>query len=118
MKLDFIKRQYFDSRLGMIVLSPVMVITNTVLLVYNFTALQNIMPLRYFAPLFIIGFVIAVVLIGRIFRKHQQSTDNALAFDQDKKRRWVELVTLKALHDIKPNDEVLGCIRELERIVK
>ena len=102
----------------MIVLSPVMVITNTVLLVYNFTALQNIMPLRYFAPLFIIMFVVSVILIGRIFRKHQQSTDNALAFDQDKKRRWVELVTLKALYDIKKNDEVLGCIRELERIVK
>ena len=118
MNPDFIKRQYFDSRLGMIVLGPVMTITNTLLLVYNFTALQNIIPLRYFAPIFIILFIVAIVLIGRIFRKHQQSTDNALAFDQDKKRRWVELVTLKALYDIKQNDEVLGCIRELERIVK
>ena len=116
--LTFIKRQYFDSRLGMAVIGPIMAITNTILLVYNFTALQNILPLRYFAPIFFVFFIISVVIIGRIFRLHQQHIDTAQIFDQDKKTRAIELVILKTLYEMKPSVELKFWIKELERIVK
>lgn len=118
-KTNFLKRQYFDSRLGMTVIGPLLAISNFVLLAYNFTVLNEVLPFRIFAPLFIIVFIIGVVIIGKIFRNHQQATDYSLVFEQDVENRKTDLLILEAFaHMYMDKDLKPRLIERLEYIKK
>lgn len=77
------------------------------------------MPLRYFAPVFVIGFVISVILVGKMFRKHQLSTDSALAYEQNKEDVKTNLLILECLavmhqNDLKPRlDERIKYLKKI-----
>ena len=102
--MNFFKTQYFDSRFGMAVLGPLLTVSNFVLLSYNFTGLNDILPLRYFAPVFVIVFVVSVIVVGKMFRKHQLSTDSSLAFEQNKEDAKNNLLILECLAVMHQND--------------
>ena len=122
MKQSFFKTQYFDSRFGMVVLAPLLSISNFVLLSYNFTKISDILPLRYFAPAFIAIFIVSVILVGKTFRKHQLSTDSALAYEQNKEDLKTNLLILECLavmhhNDLRPRlDERISYLKGILKI--
>lgn len=97
--MNFVKTQYTDSRLGMAVLSPVLSISNFILIAYNFTIFK-IISFEIFIPFFAVFLILLTVIIGKIFRKHQQATDNALGYEQNKEMVKTHLLVIEALENL------------------
>ncbi len=82
MNYSYLKRRYSDMKYAIGVIAPIIAYSNFILIAYNFTDLKNIIPFYIFAPLFSIGLVIMLTLIGKVFRKKQLATDITLIYEQ------------------------------------
>jgi len=82
MNITFIKRRYYDMRLGGTQVSPIIQMANFTMI--SFMWINHIIPIEIFAPIFIgLGFV-TLSYIGVRFRKHQASTDYDMLFEKQK----------------------------------
>jgi len=91
-----VKRNYSDFRIGLPIIAPLLAISNFVLLAYNFTDLKDMMPIEIFGIIFATGFVSLMVLMGKVFRKKQQSTDFDLQFERARKHAMIYRIILEA----------------------
>jgi hypothetical protein len=116
----FVKRQYFDSRIGMVVIAPILSVSNFILLFYNFTEFKDKIPIEYFTIIFIIIIVFVIVSIGKIFRKVQLSTDAALHYENNIQQAKTDLIILKMLgmmHRNQLTPEIDERIKYLTKII-
>lgn len=82
MNNTFIKRRYYDMRLGGTQISPVIQMANFVMI--SFLWINHLIPIEVFAPLMMIGGFIALSYVGVRFRKHQASTDYDMLFEKQR----------------------------------
>lgn len=82
MNLTFIKRRYYDMRLGGTQVSPLIQMANFTMI--SFLWINHLIPIELFAPLFIGFGFIALSYIGVRFRKHQASTDYDMLFEKQR----------------------------------
>ena len=120
MKVSRIKRHYFDMRTGMITVSPALQLSNFLMLSY--LTISEVIPIYIFAPLFIVGILIAFTTIGNKFRKHQTPTDINLQYEKGTQaaKTVVEMMRpldkiMKAL-DIPEDEELKKRIKYMQDI--
>lgn len=82
LNVTFLKRRYYDMRLGGTQVSPLIQMANFTMI--SFLWINHLIPIEIFAPLFIIGGFITLSYIGVRFRKHQASTDYDMLFEKQR----------------------------------
>ena len=80
MDRTFIKRRYYDMRLGGTQVSPIIQLANFVMI--TFMWINHIIPVEIFAPLMMVGGFIMLSYVGVRFRKHQATTDHTMIFEK------------------------------------
>lgn len=94
---SIIKRKYFDARIGMTVIAPLLAISNFVFLAYNFTELKNYLSLESFSIIFVVSFLGIITLVGSVFRKVQTPTDIKLHYEKNVEQARTMVVLLNAV---------------------
>ena len=101
MDRTFVKRRYYDMRLGGTQVSPIIQMANFVAI--TFLYIRHLIPIEIFAPIFIgLGFI-ALSYIGVRFRKHQASTDYDMLFEKQTQQAKILYQIMKKLNN-DPND--------------
>lgn len=80
MNISFIKRRYYDMRLGGAQVSPLIQMANFTLI--SFLWINHLIPIEVFAPIFIVIGFVTLSYIGVRFRAHQASTDYNMFFER------------------------------------
>ncbi len=97
MDRTFLKRRYYDMRLGGTQVSPIIQMANFVAI--TFLYIRHLIPIEIFAPIFIgLGFI-ALSYIGVRFRKHQASTDYDMLFEKQTQQAKILYQIMKKLDD-------------------
>ena len=107
-----IQRRYHDVRVGMTTVSPIVAISNFLLLAYNFSIMNEILPFEIFTVLFIIGSIAVFMVIGSIFRKKQYKVDNTIQYENNPMLMKSIYLILKSLPK---NDETEKLIKYHEK---
>ena len=94
----FIKRRYNEMRIGNVTISPILQLTNFLMLSY--LTINEIIPIWLFAPFFIIGIVTAFTLVGNKFRKVQTSTDINMTYEKSTEAVKSQAILYKRVDDI------------------
>lgn len=95
MKPIFIKRRYFDLRLGSLTINPIIQGVNFVMLAY--LSFNDILPFWIFAPLLFVSLAGLFVLVGNRFRNMQYSTDADMLYEKSIEQAKTNLILLKAI---------------------
>ena len=103
MDSTFLKRRYYDMRLGGTQVSPIIQMANFVAI--SFLYIRHIISIEVFAPVFLISGFIALSYIGVRFRKHQASTDYDMLFEKQTQQAKILYQIMKALGDDKERSE-------------
>lgn len=112
-----IKRKYFDARIGMMVIAPLLAISNFVFLAYNFTELKNYMSLESFSIIFVVSFLAIIIIIGSMFRKVQTPTDIKLHYEKNIEQARTMVVLLNAIKSISDEKNIDDRIQYLQSII-
>ena len=81
-KIHNLKRRYSDLRWGYSQVGFLIGMVNFLILFYNFTGIKTMLNFWVFAVLSFGLFLIAFMLVGKVFRQKQMSTDANLSFEQ------------------------------------
>lgn len=100
MGLRFIKRRYFDGRIGYTLIAPLFAVNNFVLIAYNFTDLKNIIPFDFFVLFFILSSVVVLVFLGNTFRNKQLSIDVDLSYEKSPQQATTNRIILEQIQKI------------------
>jgi len=100
-KINYLKRKYTDMRFGMSQFAVVIGITNFLLISYNLTVIKDYIEFHWYALISANFFIISLIVIGKLFRVKQMSTDNTLAFAQQPIDRHRDRIILENLLEIK-----------------
>jgi hypothetical protein len=76
------KKRYQELRFGHQTVGPVIQLVNFLMIAY--LAINELIPIYIFAPMFIVAIAGVYVVIGNKFRKIQQSTDLDLSYEKSK----------------------------------
>ncbi len=113
MDKTFLKRRYYDMRMGGVTFAPAIQLANFSMILFLYA--KEYIPFEIFAPLFGIGGMILLVYLGSKFRKIQQSTDLDMGFERAKSQGETLYQIMKALNDISPQDETFKTTMEYMR---
>ena len=102
-KSTFIKRRYFDLRMGNTTIAPILQLSNFLMLSY--LTISNVIPFYVFVPLFIIGVLASMTIVGSKFRSHQMPTDINMSYEKATEAGKTMYLLMKAIDDIKKQDE-------------
>ena len=103
MDRTFVKRRYYDMRLGGTQVSPIIQMANFVAI--TFLYIRHLIPIEIFAPIFIgLGFI-ALSYIGVRFRKHQASTDYDMLFEKQTQQARILYQIMKKLSNDEDDEE-------------
>ena len=103
MDRTFLKRRYYDMRLGGTQVSPIIQMANFVAI--TFLYIRHLIPIEIFAPIFIgLGFI-ALSYIGVRFRKHQASTDYDMLFEKQTQQARILYQIMKKLSNDGDDEE-------------
>lgn len=105
-RLTLVKRRFFDFRYGFPFLSPLIGVSNFVLIAYNFTMLQ-VIPFEVFVILFCLVFGSGVVFIGAMMRKKQLPTDYKMQYEQSIEFITSIRMTMEGVLNVVPKDSPL-----------
>ncbi|MFB5617936.1 MAG: hypothetical protein ACE5Q4_04680 [Nitrosopumilus sp.] len=75
-----IKKRYQELRFGHQTIGPIIQLAN--FLMISYLAINELIPIYIFAPMFVVGLAATYTLIGNKFRKIQQSTDLNLSYQK------------------------------------
>ena len=100
MTVKKIKRNFVDMRLAWGLVAPLIALSNFILLFYNFTDLKDKIPFDYFLLGFGVLSVVILIVIGKIFRKNQLSTDINLAYEQSTEHVRTQRIEMEAIKEI------------------
>ena len=110
-----VRRRYHDVRAGMVTISPVVAISNFLLIAYNFSVIKDMIPFELFTVLFVVGSIVTFMIIGGLFRKNQYKIDNAIQFENNPELVRILRILLK---DCSVTDEVKDGIRHLDDLLR
>lgn len=99
----FIKRRYYEFRMGNQMLSPVLQLGNFLMLAY--LTINEVIPFYLFVPLFVLTVLASMTFVGSKFRSLQLSTDINIAYEKSTYAGVTTYHMMKAINDIKPQDE-------------
>lgn len=94
---SIIKQIYYDMRLGQVVLFPVLSLVNFVIISYSLTEIGQKIPIEIYIPAMILCVIVTMIILGKQFRKRQQSTDLTTLYQNDIEMRKDMLVLFEAL---------------------
>jgi len=114
---NIVKRKYFDGRVGMVALSPILAISNFIFLAYNFTDLKNYVIFEIFAVIFLIIFLVSVTIIGNVFRNVQTPMDIKLQYEKNIEQAKTMIVLLNAVKANSNDESINERIAYHQRIV-
>ncbi len=100
MDKTFIKRRYYDMRLGGTQVSPIIQMANFAMI--SFLYIREFLPIEIFAPLFMISGFIALAYIGVRYRKHQATTDWDMIFEKQTQQSKILYQIMLALEKNQP----------------
>ena len=78
--MDRLKRYYLYLRFGQVMIFPILSFSNFMMIAY--LALDGFVPMRYLIPFLIVACIGSMIIIGRIFKNKQLSTDQNTVFEQ------------------------------------
>lgn len=110
----FIKRRYFDMRLGGTQVSPIIQLLNFTMI--TFLWINHIIPVEVFAPIFLILGFIALSYVGVRFRKHQATTDHTMIFEKQQMLGKSFYIIAKAIKENKFDKEFDEHLEYLKKI--
>lgn len=111
----FIKHRYYEFRIGNQTLSPVLQLSNFLMLAY--LTINEIIPFYIFVPLFVVTLLVSMTFIGSKFRAHQMSTDINMGFEKATESGLTTYHIMRALHEIKPqNDDFVERMKHMKKI--
>ncbi len=93
-----VKRRYQEVRFGQHVISPIIQLVN--FLMISYLAINDIIPIYIFAPVFILLIVMMYVAIGNRFRKIQQTTDLDMGYEKSRQQGITNYNIMKAQESI------------------
>ena len=113
-----IKQRYTELRFGATTLTPIFSYSNFILISYNFTHLNALIPLPLYVVLFTVVVAGGLTILGNIFRSRQLATDQELIFYQNKEMVKTLRITLAAIvkMDPTPEQETLDRLAFLKKI--
>lgn len=94
----YIKRRYLDMRTGMTTISPILQLSNFLMLSY--LTISEVIPMWLFAPLFIVGILFSFTLVGNRFRKIQTPTDIHMNYEKSTDAAKTVYMLMKRIQDI------------------
>ena len=112
----FIKRRYSESRIGAVVINPILQASNFIMLAY--IVIENVIPFWLFVPLFVMGMVSLVTFTGFKFRNIQLSTDEDIKYEKQTKLNRTLLNIMLAIENGGHTDtpEFKDAMREVKEI--
>lgn len=120
----FMKRRYTDVRFALAVFAPIIAYSNFILIAYNFTDIKDILPFYLFAPVFTIGLIILLGIVGILFRTKQQSVDLTLGYERSVEANRTALISMEHIADMgrtigfEPKQEYIDRLEYLRKIVR
>lgn len=114
MNLIFLKRRFYDLRLGGTAISPIIQMANFVGI--SFLYVREYLPFEIFAPLFVVCGVASLSYIGARYRKHQAVTDYDMVFEKQKTQAKVLYQLLLAIKNGKTDKDFDECLEYLKKI--
>jgi membrane protein YdbS with pleckstrin-like domain len=100
--VDFVKKRYYDTRVGVTTVSPLIALVNFILLSYNFSTIKESLNIWTFGILVASGLIVALTIIGVFFRKKQYKIDLAYMYLENKEQLKTDLIILNALERFYP----------------
>lgn len=94
---EFYKKRYFDARAGYTTVSPIIAILNFILISYNFSIMKEYMNIITFTILVGLGLIVALTMIGVVFRRNQYKVDLAFSYFENKEQLKTDLLILDSL---------------------
>lgn len=98
------KRNYFYVRQGWAVIAPIFGFSNFIMLIYM--TLNVDVPVYVFAPPLAVAILVSLIIIGKVFREKQQSTDFDLNYFKSKEALISTLIHMKAQKKVMENLEL------------
>ncbi len=114
MDRTFIKRRYYDMRLGGTQVSPIIQMANFTMI--SFLWINHLIPIEIFAPVFLILGFIALSYVGVRFRKHQASTDYDMLFEKQTQQAKILYQIMKKLDNNESDVEFKEQLKYLKGI--
>ena len=116
MNLTFIKRRYYDLRLGGTMISPVIQMANFSMI--SFLYVREYLPIELFGPLFMISGFILLAYIGVKFRRHQASTDYDMLFAKQTQQAKIFYSIMKAIKERETDENFDKQMSYLKEIIE
>lgn len=117
--IDFIKKRYYDTRVGVTVFSPIIALVNFIMIAYNFTIVKTAMSIWVFGVLVTLALIFILTIIGVIFRTRQQKVDLGIMYVENKEQLMTDILILDAMERFyPPNDPKAKRLNERIRFLK
>jgi len=110
-KKKFLKRRYYDMRIGGTQVAPLIQMANFGMLAFMW--INHVIPIEIFLPVLMVCGFVGLSYIGVRFRKHQASTDYDMIFEKQKEQAKALYEIMKAIKTGRFDEEFE---RELERL--
>ena len=112
----FLKRRYYDFRIGHATLSPILQFGNFIMLAY--LAINKFIPIEIFAPIFVVTILIAFTTVGHKIRDIQHTTDHDMVYDKTPEAAKTRFVELEAILSIMEKNDIIPTEKFLKRMDK
>jgi|APSaa5957512535_1039671.scaffolds.fasta_scaffold04504_24 hypothetical protein len=98
LNINFIKRRYFESRIGSVTINPILAASNFIMLIW-ITLSTDVIPFWVFVPLALTGMISLVTIVGYKFRTIQLSTDEDMKYEKQKELNKTLYMIMNELYD-------------------
>ena len=115
----FWKRRFWDGRMGYPLVGACLNGGNFIILSYNFTGIEKLLPIELYAPLFIICSATLLVGVGHMYRNIQQRTEYDRIFErQPEQAKTLRLILEMALKEKNLSEDEKKEVNERLRYLK
>lgn len=114
MNFSFLKRRYYDVRLGGTAISPAIQMANFIGIAFLYV--RDVIPIEVFSPIFFISGILILSWVGKRFRNHQASTDYNMFFERQTMQAAVLYEIMRAIKEKKTDETFDECMAYLNKI--
>jgi len=112
MKYNFFQRRYWDARMGLPLVSPIVNAANFIILSYNFAGISEVMPMELYIPIFVITISAMLAGVGNLFRRKQQQVDWDMTYERMPEQAKTNRLILECLKQMFHSSTELRTILE------
>lgn len=100
MDKTFIKRRYFEMRVGAVTINPIIAASTLIGVAYLY--ISEYLPMWLFVPIFVASMVVVTTVVGYKFRGIQLQTDEDMKYEKQRELNKSLFLILKILDDGSP----------------